>query len=84
MTQGPTNQTQDSAPDNPEQLIAIRFGEYLLQQDLITDEQLLEALGDHWSNGGSIGSAIVSRGFLEQQVIDEQVSAYHSLDVVEV
>jgi hypothetical protein len=62
----------------------IRFGEFLCEQNLITDEQLLEALGDHWSNGGSIGTAIARRGFLAAEEIERQAARYHALDVIEV
>ncbi len=62
----------------------IRFGEFLCEQSLISEEQLLQALGDHWSNGGTIGKAIARQGFLPADEIERQASAYHSLDVVEI
>ena len=65
-------------------LQTIRFGEFLCEQELITDEQLLDALGDHWCNGGNIGSAIVRRGYLAEDEVEEQAAKYHDLDVVEV
>lgn len=68
----------------PVRLTAIRFGEFLCQRDLITEEQLLEALGDHWSNGGNIGSAVLRQGFLDIHEIERQAAAYHSLDTVEI
>ena len=66
------------------QLKLIRFGEFLCERNLITDEQLLEALGEHWSNGGSIGSAIARQGFLPEDEVERQAAIYHNLDVVEV
>jgi hypothetical protein len=68
----------------PIRLTPIRFGEFLCQRDLITEEQLLEALGDHWSNGGNIGSAVERQGFLRSDVIEREAAAYHSLDTVEI
>lgn len=65
-------------------LQTIRFGEFLCEQELITDEQLLDALGDHWSNGGNIGSAIARAGFLPPEEVERQAALYHDLDVVEV
>ena len=62
----------------------IRFGEFLCQRRLITDEQLLDALGDHWAHGGLIGAAIWRRGYLEAEEIERQAAAYHGLQVVEV
>ncbi len=65
-------------------LTPIRFGEFLCQQQLITEEQLLEALGDHWSNGGKIGTAVERQGFLDFDEIERQAAAYHSLETVEI
>ena len=65
-------------------LLPIRFGEFLCERALITDEQLLDALGDHWVNGGKIGAAIARRGFLSQDEIERQAADYHGLDVIEI
>jgi hypothetical protein len=62
----------------------IRFGEYLVEKNLISDEQLLAALGDHWSNGGSIGAAITRSGFLPPGEVERQAALYHDLDVIEI
>ena len=66
------------------QLQRIRFGEYLVEKDLISDEQLIAALADHWSNGGTIGAAISRSGFLSAEVIEHQAALYHDLDVIEI
>lgn len=65
-------------------LRAIRFGEFLCQGQHITEEQLLEALGDHWSNGGTIGAAVCRQGFMAPDEVERQAVLYHSLDTVEV
>jgi hypothetical protein len=65
-------------------LQTIRFGEFLCEQELITDEQLLDALGEHWSNGGNIGSAIARRGYLPTDEVERQAALYHGLEIVEV
>jgi hypothetical protein len=63
----------------------IRFGEFLYEQQLLTDEQLLEVLADHWSNGGRIGSVVSRRGILSSAEVERQASIYHDgLDVIEV
>ncbi len=62
----------------------IRFGEFLLERQALTDEQLLDALADHWSNGGRIGSAVSRRGFLTQTQVEGFATRYHGLDTVEV
>ncbi|HLU66062.1 MAG TPA: hypothetical protein VKZ63_07290 [Kofleriaceae bacterium] len=55
-----------------------------MEKNLISDEQLLAALGDHWSNGGTIGAAISRSGFLPPEEIERQAALYHALDVVEI
>jgi hypothetical protein len=66
------------------ELQPIRFGEFLFERRLLTEHQLLEALADHWSNGGRIGTVIGLLGFLSPQEVERQASMYHGLDVVEV
>ena len=67
----------------------VRFGEYLLHKQLITDEQWLCALAEHWSAEGArkmpFGSAIVANGFLARDVIEREARVFHEdIDVVEV
>ncbi len=66
------------------ELERIRFGEFLVEKKLLNDEQLLEALAEHWSNGGNIGTAISRVGFLPAEEIERQAALYHALDVIEV
>jgi hypothetical protein len=70
--------------DAPRNIQFVRFGEFLRDQSIISDEQLLAALGDHWSNGGMIGSAMVRSGFLSQDEVERHAARFHSLDVLEV
>jgi len=62
----------------------IRFGEFLVEKKLLSDEQLLAALAEHWSNGGNIGTAISRSGFLPPEEIERQAALYHDLDVIEI
>ncbi|HEU5061382.1 MAG TPA: hypothetical protein VFU21_32880 [Kofleriaceae bacterium] len=62
----------------------IRFGEFLLEKKLLSDEQLIAALAEHWSNGGKIGAAISRAGFLPPEEIERQAALYHGLDVIEI
>lgn len=77
------NLTKPSAASKPH-LLPIRFGEFLCERRLITDEQLLDALGDHWCNGGRIGNAIARRGFLSPDIVEREATAYHELDTIEI
>ncbi len=65
-------------------LETIRFGEYLFEQALISEEELICALGEHWSNGGRIGAAVTRLGLMDASEVERQAAAYHQLDIVEV
>jgi len=65
----------------------VRFGEFLRDRALITEEQWLAALADHWSAPirRPIGATIVARGFLSTEVVEAEARVFHDdLDVVEV
>src|SRR6266542_4220421 len=51
--------------------MAVRIGELLLKEKLITAEQLQQALGQQKSNGGKLGYNLVKMGFVK----DEQITA---------
>jgi hypothetical protein len=69
----------------PEFLESIRFGEFLRDRFLISDEQWLAALAEHWSvRGRKIGEIIADHGYLPATVIEQQALIYHELDVVEI
>ena len=67
----------------------VRFGEFLLLRNLISDEQWLCALAAHWSAAGShklpIGSTIVANGFLAREIVEREARVFHDeIEVVEV
>jgi hypothetical protein len=62
----------------------IRFGEFLLERRAIDDEQLLDALADHWAHGGRLGAAVARRGYLTGAEVERLAAEYHSIDLVEV
>jgi hypothetical protein len=65
----------------------VRFGEFLRDRNLITDEQWLAALAVHWSSPKRrlFGSVIVDQGFLPIEVVEAEARAFHDeLDVLEV
>ena len=68
-------------------LVAVRFGEYLRDCDLISDEQWLAALASHWSEEPRrrIGDIVVAHGYLPADVVERAAEEFHDgLDVVEV
>ena len=65
----------------------VRFGEFLRDRHLISDEQWIAALADHWSSSKRrrIGQTIIDNGFLSPDVIESEARAFHDeLDIVEV
>ena len=78
-----------NAPRPLATLEPVRFGEFLLLRNLISDEQWLAALAEHWSASGSsrrpIGTTIVARGFLAKDIVEREARAFHDdIEVVEV
>jgi hypothetical protein len=62
----------------------IRFGEYLLERKAISDGQYLDALADHFANGGRFGAALSRRGILSVDEVERLAAEYHAIHVVEV
>lgn len=84
-----TPSAQPTAPRlrAPATLEPVRFGEFLRDRNLISEEQWLAALADHWSAGGRlrIGEAIVARGYLTSAEVEAEARIFHDdLDVIEV
>ena len=66
-------------------LETIRFGEYLREKQLLTEEQLIDALAAHWSERrGRLGHAIVDLGFLSREEVERHARTYHALAVIEI
>jgi hypothetical protein len=68
----------------------VRFGEFLRDRHLISDEQWLAALADHWSAAvrgtrRRIGTSIIESGFLPRDVVESEARVFHDdLEVIEV
>jgi hypothetical protein len=68
----------------------VRFGEFLLARNQITDEQRLAALADHWSDAAfghhrRLGATIIDHGFLPPEALEAEARAFHDeIDVVEI
>ena len=64
----------------------VRFGEFLRDSGLISDEQWICALASHWSSPKrrKIGATIIEHGFLPAEVVEAEARRFHDeLDVVE-
>ncbi len=68
----------------PATLETIRFGEYLLERRAITDGEYLDAVADHYANGGRFGLALCRRGIMSADQVERFAAEYHALRVVEV
>lgn len=76
----------------PATLEPVRFGEFLRDRNLISDEQWLAALAQHWSEPLEgrrgrrlIGTTIIESGFLPAEVVEAEARVFHDdLEVVEV
>ena len=76
-----------SSPRQQATLEPVRFGEFLRDRNMISDEQWLAALADHWSapTRRRIGLAIVENGFLTLEAVEAEARVFHDdLDVIEV
>ena len=66
----------------------VRFGEFLRDRNLISDEQWLAALAFHWSarpRRKRIGATIVDLAFLPAEIVEAEARVFHDdLDVIEV
>ncbi|MBS1122245.1 MAG: hypothetical protein H6Q90_4473 [Deltaproteobacteria bacterium] len=71
---------------NDATLEPVRFGEFLRDRHLISDEQWLAALAEHWSGPRHrlIGATIVANGFLSVEIVEAEARTFHDdLEVVE-
>jgi hypothetical protein len=62
----------------------IRFGEFLREKNAINDEQLLDALAEHWAHGERLGESVTRRGYASSEDVERLADEYHGLSVVEV
>lgn len=68
-------------------LVTVRFGEFLREKNLISDEQWLAALATHWSETPRrrLGDTLVDLEILDSQAVEDAADVFHDgLDVVEV
>jgi len=68
-------------------LVTVRFGEYLRDQLLLSEEQWLACLAAHWSDEPRrrFGDTVVAQGFLSVEAVERAAAEFHDgLDVVEI
>ena len=60
----------------------IRFGEYLVERQVLSDHQLLDVLAEHWASGRRLGETIAARGYLAPEEVERYAREYENLSVV--
>lgn len=60
----------------------VRFGDFLVEKQVLDEGQLLDALADHWSAGCRIGEAAVRRGYLSPEELERRLREFESLTTV--
>lgn len=65
-------------------LQTVRFGDFLLMNDVISEDALLDSLAEHWLTGRRLGETITRLGYLAKADIERLASEFHGLEVVEV
>jgi hypothetical protein len=61
----------------------IRIGEFLLKAQIITKNQLDEAIEYQCIYGGKLGTCLIELGFVDEWQFAQMLSKYHNLDYVE-
>src|SRR4029077_1108757 len=62
--------------------MAVRIGELLLKEKLITAEQLQQALSQQKSNGGKLGYKLVKMGFVKDEQITSLLSKQYGVPAI--
>jgi hypothetical protein len=60
----------------------VRFGDFLVERNVIDEGQLLDALADHWISGCRIGEAVVRRGYVSRDELAARLSEFETLSTV--
>lgn len=60
----------------------VKFGDYLVERQLIDEGMLLDALADHWISGCRIGESVVRRGYLKAEELSRYLADFEGLHTV--
>ena len=67
------------AKEEDESLVVIRFGEFLVERNVINRQQLLQVLMAHHLHGGRIGAIVARLGFADLMSVESLADEYHRL-----
>ena len=60
----------------------VRFGDFLVERKAIDEEQLLDALAEHWITGVRIGETVAKKGYLPPTEVERLLREFESLNTV--
>jgi hypothetical protein len=60
----------------------IGFGDFLVLRSAITEQQLLDALADHWVHRRELSQTLVERGFLPASELERLTAEFSNLQIV--
>jgi hypothetical protein len=60
----------------------VRFGDFLVERNVINEGQLLDALAEHWISGCRIGESIARKGYIPKNEIERLVREFENLSTV--
>jgi hypothetical protein len=59
-----------------------RFGDFLVERNVIDEGQLLDALAEHWITGRRIGEAVARKGYLPPAEVERLAREFENLNTV--
>jgi hypothetical protein len=59
-----------------------RFGDFLVERQVIDEGQLLDALAEHWISGRRIGEAVARKGYLPSAEVERLAREFENLNTV--
>lgn len=66
----------------PARLERVRFGDFLVEKKAISEQQLLDALADHWMSGGRLGESLAKKGYLASADVERLAREFESISTV--
>ena len=60
----------------------VRFGDFLLERQVIDEGQLLDALAEHWMSGRRLGEAVAKKGYLPSHEVERLAHEFENLATV--
>jgi hypothetical protein len=60
----------------------VRFGEFLVERNVISEGALLDSLADHWVQGCRLGESVARRGYLPSDEVERLAAEFQNLHVV--